>query len=279
VPGGGPRPEVPVTLRPRRTIAIFSVVWGVVLAVGALWAIGNGRPTAREQTTVADAQPAVDAAVARIATAAGGDGDAVVAISGFELVGDCRVTVVRPGVRYQRSVTVIVAPGTEDALLDRVAARLPASYQVSVRHDVTPRLAGDGGLYVRLTGGVVAAGLVRFVADTGDCRPPGTIKATDVDAMSVDQSKLIAAFDRLRVPVRRWNGYRVGCPGGGSMTTIEAVGADGAPPGPLDQALRGLVGTPAVATANLFGYADGGVGVAVRSVGGPVVATATTPCR
>ena len=55
--------------------------------------------------------PYVDDAVARVATAAIADGQAVVAISGFERVGECDVIVFRGGERYRRAVTALVAAG------------------------------------------------------------------------------------------------------------------------------------------------------------------------
>src|ERR1700738_2530414 len=109
--------------RPRTWLAVAVLVWLVVLVGGIGWAVSRGGPTAREQTTVADALPVVDRAVAQIVDAAAGGRHAVAAVSGCKRVGGCRVTVLRPGERYQRTVTVVVTPGTEKALIDRVGAR------------------------------------------------------------------------------------------------------------------------------------------------------------
>src|SRR5262245_12522739 len=131
---GAPCHNVRVTIqagpKPARPwIVAVVVAWTALLAGGIVWAVRRGEPTAREQTTVAQARPVVDRAAAQLATAAGSDGLAVVAISGFERAGTCSVTVVRSGVRYHRVVTAVVQPGTELELLRRVAARLPASYR------------------------------------------------------------------------------------------------------------------------------------------------------
>ena len=100
--------------RPRAWVVTVVVVWVVALAATGGWALAKGAPTAREQTTVTDALPVVDRAVALIAGAAGVDGQAVAAISGFDRVGDCSITLVRPGERYQRTVTVVVTPVREN---------------------------------------------------------------------------------------------------------------------------------------------------------------------
>ena len=67
-----------------RWAAIIVAVWGLVLAGSWWWGIRTGTPTAREQTTVAQARPYVDEAVARVAVAAAGDPRTVVAVGPFE---------------------------------------------------------------------------------------------------------------------------------------------------------------------------------------------------
>jgi hypothetical protein len=266
-------------------VVSIAVVWGVLLAIGMGWALARGGPTAREQTTVADALPVVDRAVARIASAATADGQAVAAISGFDRVGECSVTVVRSGERYQRAVTVVVTPGTEAALIERVGARLPADYQVNVTTGTVPRMVADAGLWVRLTGSVTGKGQVRFVADTGACRPLGDLVAATSDQTpagdpaGVDASRGEAAMvlARLRVSPAQWNTYRAPCPGGGAISTVEAIGADGVEPGALDEVLRGL-GAPVVATPDAYAYTSGPHQVAVRSDAKHIVVTSTSSC-
>jgi hypothetical protein len=270
--------------RPRRWVVITTIVWGVILVVGFGWALRNGGPTAREQTTVVQAQPVVDLAAVRIAGAASADGNAIVAISGFERVAECSVTLLRSGERYQRVVTAVVTPGTEAALIQRVADRLPADYQATVAG--TPaRLVGDAGLWVRLGGSVTAIpGEVRFVADTGNCRPTGDLSELTApvghDPAALDpvgRGLLQNALSRVGVPDGQWSGYRAACPGGGYLSTVEAVAVDDGNAEPLDKVLADL-GTTVVATSHLFAYATGATGVAVRVGDGQVVATATTGC-
>ena len=261
--------------RPRRWIVVLTVAWVVVLAAGIGWAVARGEPTAREQTTVAEAQPVVERAVAEIASAASADGQAVVAISGLQRVGDCAVTIVRSGERYQRVVTAVVPPGTEAALLDRVAARLPAAYGATVRKGSLPRLAADAGFWVGISGSTLAPGVVRFIADTGDCRPAGDL--TPAAADEGDRSAAAAVLARLGVPAAQWSTHRAACAAGGSVTTVEVVGADGALPGPLDAVLRDI-GSSVAATPELYAYRAGTTGVVVRTEADRIIVTATTPC-
>src|SRR5262249_27387658 len=151
--------------------------------------------TDREETTVAQARPVVDVAAARVALAATQDGQSVVAISDFVRVGDCAISVFRPGERYKREITAVVTPGTGTAPLRRVAPRLPASYHALVRAGAAPRLSADAGFWVFLTATVVSPGEVRFVADTGSCRARGDL--TSADTTGAASPALSAAFQRL----------------------------------------------------------------------------------
>jgi hypothetical protein len=81
----------PAAGRPRRWVVAITVVWLVILVVAGFFAARRGDPTARDLTTVAAARPYVDEAVARVAVAATADGQAVVAVTPFERVGECDV--------------------------------------------------------------------------------------------------------------------------------------------------------------------------------------------
>lgn len=261
---------------------IIAVAWGVLLAVAAGWALIRGGPTAREQTTVADALPVVDRAVVAVASAATADGQAVAAISGFDRVGDCAVTLVRPGERYQRAVTVVVTPGTESALIERIGARLPAEYHVKVVTGSLPRLVADAGLWVRLAGSVAGRGQVRFVADTGSCRPLGDLNAATTNenragGANTDRTPAQAALARLGVSAGQWNTYQAPCPGGGTISTVEAIVSGNVEPGALDELLTGL-GPAVVSTPDTYAYTDGPHRVAVRTDAEHLVVTSTTPC-
>jgi hypothetical protein len=270
--------------RGRRWLVTATALWGVVLAGGVIWSTRNGEPTAREQTTVAQAQPTADRAAAELATAVLAEGQAVVAISGFDRLGDCRVTVIRTGARYRREVQAFVPAGTEQALLDRVAARLPDSYRATVRHGVVPRLAADVGLFVQLRGDVSGSGLVRFAVDTGDCRPEGDVAtrgdlAALGDPSSVGRASAEAVLTTLDVRAAHWTTHGLSCANGAPLWTVEAVSEPVSPQRALDTALTNAVdGTTVLASPEAYAYRSGSVGVAVRTVGSRIVVTATTRC-
>jgi hypothetical protein len=173
-PAGTPYalPPAPQPARPRRRrLAIALIVaWSLLLIVGGVWYSRTGAPTERDQTTIAQARPVVDRAVEAVLQAAGSD--PVPAASGFEKSGDCRVTPVRHGAKYQRSLWLYTGKGSERALLDRIAAGLPAGYKARTAGQTVPTLFADAGLYVAVNGTVPEPGGVRVVVSTG-CRVPG----------------------------------------------------------------------------------------------------------
>jgi hypothetical protein len=270
---GARRPPPP---KPRRWLVVATAVWIAVL-VGAIFvANADFEVTDREQTTVAAARPYVDDAVARVATAASQDGQAVVAISGFERSGSCDVTVFRSGQRYGRAVTVIVPPGTESALLERIAARLPAGYQTIVRTGSAPRLIADAGFYVLLTGSVSRPGEVRLYADTGDCRPPGDVSTTDLAGSGEgDRAAVQDVLTQLDVTGVSWTESAVACPDGGTTRTVTATA--GRFTGALDARLHAP--DPTVAGPRLYAYRSGDTGVSVRAHDESLLVSATTPCH
>jgi hypothetical protein len=254
--------------------------WVAVLAGSALFAVRHPNPTARDQTTVEQARPTVDEAVARIAAAAAADGRAAVALSSFEHVGCSQafphVTVFRAGERYRRGVTVVVPPGGESDLLTRVADRLPPSYRTVVRTGEAPLLIADAGFWVLITAAKDDSGEVRFYADTGDCREAGRVDTSD-PAVVVDEEPIREVLERLNLTVADRRTAAVSCPGGGTIGTVEVHA--GAYPGALDAALGDLGGTTAVVAApRLYAFRDGSTQVAVRAHADKVIITATGGC-
>lgn len=274
--GETPPSTRPAANKPRRWVVIITVVWLVVLAVAGFFGASRGDPSARDLTTVADARPYVDEAAARVAVAATADGQAVVAVTAFERVGECDVSVFRGGEYYRRGVTAIVTPGTESAFLERVASRLPPSYQATVRTGAAPRLAADAGYWVILTGTLVSPGEVRFYANTGECRVPGEVSTVDAPG-AVDRAPATNALQRLGLTATDWTDSAVPCPGGGTLRTATAVAPAFA--GALDVRLRDLPdAVPVVAAPKLYAYRAGATGVSVRSRDDSVIVTATTGC-
>jgi hypothetical protein len=267
VQGGAPEPP----RRMQRWVFVTTIVWVLVLIAAFAWAVRRGEPTAREQTTIGDATPVMTQARAELARAAASDGLAVVALTGVER-SECDVSVARPGVRLQAPVLAFVPPGTEEALIQRVADRLPDSYEVNVRTGSAPRLSGDAGLWVAVGGAVIAPGQVRFVADTGNCRYEGE-PGPPRSGPGGNHAPAQAALDQLGLSAQSWTTYIDGC-AGGSVKTVEAVAPAN---GPLDVALAGFAGAErVVATPELVAYRAGPTGVAARLVNGQVVVTSTS---
>ena len=175
-----PPPPLPVPdPRKRRVLIAVTVVWALLLGVSAIWYSWHGRPTAREQTTIASAEPTVTEAIQAVVRTAGAS--VVPAFSGFEKVGDCAVTTVRSGMEYRRVLWLYTPVGSEPALLDRLADGLPDRYAARTFHSpggAVHTLSADAGNFVMVSGTVLLPGLVRVRAETG-CRTLGDLRSTD----------------------------------------------------------------------------------------------------
>jgi hypothetical protein len=259
-------------------VVALGLSWLVVLVGLGTWGVLHSTQTDRGMTTVAEALPVVDHAASVIVQAATVDGQAVAAVSDFVAQSACHVSLVRAGGRYQRVVTVLVTPGREDDLLRRVAGRLPASYKAAVNAEGPAVLSADAGLFVGISGVSAGQGVVRFVLDTGDCRAVGSLPSTAGAPDEAERAPVVAALTRLGASATSWQRYSVACPGGGTLTTVEARATPG-PAVPLDRALAPLAdGAPVATGADLFGYVQGRAQVGVRSVEGGLDLTATVPC-
>ncbi|HLT09571.1 MAG TPA: hypothetical protein VK028_02035 [Micromonosporaceae bacterium] len=261
--------------RMRRWVVVATTVWGLLLAGGVVWSVYRGEPTAREQTTITDADPVTRRAVAELARASTVDRLAVVALQAGEL-SECEVSLARDGLRLQVPMLAFVAAGTEEALLQRIAERLPDSYQAKVRTGDNPRLTADAGLWVAIIGTVIAPGQVRLVVDTGDCRPAGSDPVALPMETVADRATAQAVLDALSVPPQEWRSRRIACADGGVLETVSVTTAEDAAVGPLDRALSPVTGSgTVVATRDLVAYFSGDTGVAVRIDGTRLVVTST----
>ncbi|HEY2668914.1 MAG TPA: hypothetical protein VGJ07_00915 [Rugosimonospora sp.] len=273
VPYEPPRPTPPPDPRRRRVLLAVCCAWVLVLLAGGVWYAWHGRPSIREQTTAAGAQPTVDRAIGQVIGAAGTG--VVPAVTGYDEVTTCAITPVRSGVRYDRVAWLATAPGTESGLLDRIAAGLPHGYRPEAVHPKTgglqaQRLSADAGDYVQITGSVDRAGLVRITAGTG-CRPPGNLPVADPTGApaATDRAAVQRVLDALGVTSVRWFTHRLPC----GLRTVEAVGI---PRQTLD-ALPTPPHPPVVDRDDV--YAEG-TGLLVRTDGDRVTVTSTTGgCR
>lgn len=225
-----PPPPPPVDPRRRRLLIGLSAAWALVLLVGGVWYALQGRPTIREQTTIQQAQATVDRAITQVVQAA--RPVAVPAITGYDQVEPCDITPVRAGARYDREAWFATTPGTEPALLDRIAHALPPGYGTSVVKPSAPkpaRLVADAGDYVALNGTVDRPGLVMVSASTG-CRPVGQRPPADptTSPAPADRAPVDRALSAFGVAAVRWSTHRLPC----GLTTIEADGGT-RPAGPL----------------------------------------------
>src|SRR5437764_9438403 len=170
----------PAPPRPwHRVLIAVALAWGLVLVTTGIWYSFHGRPTAREQTTVAQAQPVVDRAAGAVVHAAGPA--AVPAVFGFDKVSDCDVTPLRGGAKYERALWLYTNAGGEADLLQRIADALPGRYKAEVHHpaDGGPAtLTADAGFFVTVEASVPVAGLVVVKLGTG-CRRLGHQPAGD----------------------------------------------------------------------------------------------------
>jgi hypothetical protein len=260
----------------------FAVVaWILVLAGSGTWAILNGPPTDREETTVAQALPVVNQAAVDLVAAIGLKRDAVAVMSNLTFAGPCRVSQARPGVRYVREVDAYYSSTDPPAgLLDDVAGRLPARYRATVSPPGTPvRFFADAGLYVAINGVLTGPGSAKFVIDTGACRVAGNL----VTPGTVTPDPQVAApFDpvlqALRLSAGPVTAYEVACPAGPPLTTVTMhVGGE---PGALDGELADLAGvTPVVREVQRYALrTSAGVEVTVLAHSDGVDLVATRPC-
>jgi hypothetical protein len=261
------------TRRHPRWLAWATVTWAVIIAMAAIWGAWHGRPTVREQSTIGAALPVADAAIGRVAAAAAGP-DAVAALGGYsQTSADCRVTPVRSGQRYERWIDLYTAQGNEGPVLDRIAARLPASYHATVRHVPPPgnALEADAGTFVAVHGVILGPGVVRVTADTG-CRPVShPVSEPDAASTVPDRAPVQGVLDRLGATSPDWRTHRVPCPSGGSLWTVEATARGAA-------SLTGLASSPVISRPDLVAYRTGPAQLTVSENSGVLVVTSTTGC-
>jgi hypothetical protein len=278
-----------------RLIVLGVAAWVAVIGALAYHSLRNDPPTAREQTTIADAMPTVDEALARIAQAVASDPVVAVLHPYHKINSDCQITTFRDGARYERVLMVYTRDGAEAVALDRLSASLPKEYRAIVRKkNTTHTFEADAGNFVALRGGVEAPGRLRFAADTG-CRPhPDPLR--EKTAPDADRAAVRAVLDALRLSGANWRTTALTCPanwpgrgrdassepagsGGGLLWTVEAVATGSAPP--VLSRLGDTAASGAIlvqAREDVYAYRTGSTGVVVRATGSTVTVSATSGC-
>jgi hypothetical protein len=270
----GPWHSCRVKLRkPRLWITVGAVLWAVFLVGAGTWAARNGEPTVREQTTIVEALPTVDRAVAAMVAAAAGP-RAVVGVGGYERTESACDAGNRTGERYHRVATVYVTPGTEGEMIDRVGGGLPRDWDAVVRHSGgVHALRADAGFYVRLTGSVAEPGELRFTADTGCRMRGGTLPRPPAAGSPPSAADVLA---RLGVAGGGQASFAVRCASRSDLSAITVSAPR--PSGPLAGALPSGV-EPILKRENLLVFTSGGVGYAVRLRAEDVQVTAASGCQ
>ncbi|WP_238019993.1 hypothetical protein KZZ52_03530 [Dactylosporangium sp. AC04546] len=260
----------------RRWIIAGTAAWALVIGGLAYFSYRYDSPTARDQTTIAEALPTLDTALGSVY--AGLDpASSVAVLSGYNRTDQsCRVTSAREGTRFERVLMVYVRSGDEGPTLDRIKAALPASYKASVSHSVTTHtLSADAGNFVLLRGGMVAAGQLRFTADTGCRVQDAPVEEATPHSQNANRAPVQAVLDTLAKPASEWRTHRLTCPSGGTLWTVEAKVAT-----PDDTKARATVPESAVIqnSEKLFAYRAGEAGVTLRKDAETLIITSTAGC-
>lgn len=254
-----------------------------MLGVTAYLSARSGPPTAREQTTLAQARDRVDQALAAVATAAGPD--SVAALSPYTVDSGCRITTARTGTDLSRVIRLYTGAGGERALLDRLAAALPAGFRARVPRPIgsaSPALRADAGDFVALRGTATGPGEVRVEAEAG-CRTGSDLgtPALGPAPTAAERAPVESVLRALGASSPQWHAYQLSCSGGGTVRTVEADGASAVPPRPLPAALKAVAGgaVTVLSQPQRYAYRVGATAIAVRAQDGAVTVTATTSCR
>ncbi len=263
-----------------RWLGLAAAAWAVALGVTAYVSSRSGTPTAPEQITLAKARASVDGALARVAAVAGPD--TVASLAAYSLRPGCRVTTVRKGTDLSREIRLYTAAGTERALLDRLAAALPADFRARIPRPIgsaAPALRAEAADFVVLRGQQAGPGEVRVEAEAG-CRTGSDlgVPALGPAPTPAEHGQLAAVLRALGAREPRWYAYQAPCPGGGVVRTVEAESATDGSPAPLPVVAKaaGEGTVPILDQPQAYAFKHRATAVAVRIRENAVTVTVTT---
>lgn len=284
VPARGWHDEA-VTGSRRRWVYALVAGWALLLAGIAFLPVASGDATVLEHRSPVRAQPVVDRGVAAAVSAAGPD--IAVAVTDYRLRQRCEIAQFREGGDFARIAYLHTAPGTEKALLQRLAdsfgerhdVRGPlrdGSFSVGLAEFVTLRAAPTGGESEdRADAGT---GVVQVTVSTG-CRPIDAPVATFRAMPTTDDyahfSPMLLA---LGVTTGTWATHQATCDGG-TIRTVEFSTPAG-DSGPLTRlAPSPSARRPAIVSRpDLVAYRDGATSVVARRTGDTVTVLSTVDC-
>lgn len=267
--------------RVRRWPIVAVAGWAVLLLALAYLSAERDEPTVREQRDIGQALGQVRAAVGHLVAAAGPG--VAVEIGPVEVAHGCRITSVRRGAVGRTAITLYPPPGQAPAVLDRVAAALPAAYRAEVFRPgdgAAPMLDAQAAEFVGVRGRISPDGVIMLGAATG-CRPapPGFAEVRPPIASGPDpaQQRVLTVLGATAVSVV--DEMRTApCPAGGSTRTLVLS----VPPGPVEvaAALKPVLADATVLRADpdRYAYLTGGTSVVVEPTSGAVRIAATSGC-
>lgn len=265
--------------RGNRWLLAVVVFWALLLAALAYLSVRHGEPTVREQRSIGEASSVVARAVGHLIAAAGGD--VVTDVAGDTLDEGCRITPIRSGGTLTNEITFYTAEAGGPALLDRIAASLPRSYDAQVRHSPdggSHSLRGDAGEFVSVRGRVGAPGVVTLTVSTG-CRPVDVAIADLLPGRPINEEpqRVLTALDASGIELGRTVG--AACPAGGGTVTAHATGQVGTPT-PFADGLRSITAgaTVVLDTPQRYVYRTPDRGVVVQRGDDQVRVSVTIPC-
>jgi hypothetical protein len=198
---------------PIAAVAAATLALPVGVAMTAWW---WSRPT---QPPLVDVLPVIDRGIASVVVAAGGE--AAVAVAGINQVRPCALNRLRHGWQYARAADMYTDPGSEDALIGRIAGRLPTNLHPQREAPVggvAAALVADLGNGVRLAVRQLGEGWLTAAAET-DCHPAAVLPAASSPPPEVT-AKLTRLLGHLGAAAARWETRTVFCPAGLITTTV-----------------------------------------------------------